>query len=303
MLVTGASGLLGGTVIQVWRERATCLAVSHRHPLRGVGFASATADLTVRDEARALVESFRPEWIVHCAALTDVDRCEREPAEAERVNVMAAGHLAEAAAASGARLLHVSTDAVYDGVKGGFVENDATGPVNRYAESKLRGEAAVLARQPDALIVRANLFGWNPRDKRGLAEWMLDRLQRGEVVPGFDDVIFNPLLTTDLAELFGEMLGRGLTGVVHAGSADAISKYHFGVLLAEAFSLDPRLVRPVPLASAGLPTPRPRNTSLRTARLESLLGRSMPRVAEGLQKFRAQFLSGSVTELKSLGRG
>jgi dTDP-4-dehydrorhamnose reductase len=136
----------------------------------------------------------RPAWIVHCAAATNVDWCESHPVECMRVNAEAAGALARAARSIGARLVYISTDSVFDGVSGGYRETDPVSPVNHYARSKASGESAVLDEIPDALVLRTNIYGWNLQSKHSLAEWALARLEGGEVVPGFRDVSFSPLL-------------------------------------------------------------------------------------------------------------
>ena len=194
ILVTGASGLLGANLVLTALDRGMpVMAVSNRVPFRHPDAESASLDVRDADAVRAVVARVRPDVVVHTAALTDVDACEGDPALAHAVNAHAPGVLARAAAEAGARLVHVSTDAVFDGQRGGYTEADPTSPVNVYARTKLDGERAVLAASPDHLVVRTTLFGWNAQPKKSLAEWVLGRLDAGERVPGFTDAVFAPL--------------------------------------------------------------------------------------------------------------
>jgi dTDP-4-dehydrorhamnose reductase len=111
-------------------------------------------------------------------AATDIEACERDPALAHRLNTEMAQGVARAAAETGARLLHLSTDAVFDGADGSYREDQLPAPLNVYGKTKLAGEAAVSEAHPGALVVRTNFFGWNAKPKVNLAEWFLDRFAR-----------------------------------------------------------------------------------------------------------------------------
>jgi dTDP-4-dehydrorhamnose reductase len=284
-LVTGAGGLLGANLTRTLLDSGKqAVALCHRHMLQVSGVRVLQADLTDRSATLELVTGVRPAWVVHCAALTHVDWCEEHPADAHRINVTMARHVAQAAHQVGARLLYISTDSVFDGCRGSYAEEDSTAPINEYARSKLRGEEAVLDELPDSLIVRTNIYGWNVQQKKSLSEWMLSQLMSGQPFPGFQDVIFNPLLANDLGQLLIEMMERQLRGVYHVASAEACSKYQFGVQLAEVFGLDRRLVRPASIDDCPLRAPRPKNSSLRTDRITRALGRPMPGLLAGLER-------------------
>jgi dTDP-4-dehydrorhamnose reductase len=301
MLVTGASGLLGANLALQWSEAGVDLTgVYHTHPVRSPGFAACQAELADRAAVQALIRDRAPGWVIHCAAATDVDWCEAHPAGAYRINAEGAGFVAAAARDAGAGLVYISTDAVFDGVRGGYAESDAPAPVNAYAHSKLAGERAVLAAHPAALVVRTNIFGWNARPKRSLAEWALARLEAGEDVPGWTDVVFNPLLANDLADLLLAAMERGLSGVVHFAARNAVSKYAFAQMVARTFGHDADRVRPTSIDDVSFAAPRPRNTTLAVDKACEALGRPMPTVEAGLARFRQLRESGFVNRLKQL---
>ena len=209
--------------------------------------------------------------------------------------------LATVAAHFGSQFVYISSDSVFDGTRGGYAEEDDVAPVNAYARSKLEGEIAVRSASPDSLVVRTNIYGWNMQPKASLAEWILSRLEAGSEVPGFQDVVFCPILVNDLGEVILEMLGRRLTGLFHVAGSEACSKYEFALRLAGMFGLDRGLVRPTSVEHSALRAPRPKNTSLCTARVGRALDRPMPSLDAGLERFKALRDSGFVAHLKQPG--
>jgi dTDP-4-dehydrorhamnose reductase len=301
ILVAGASGLLGATVLTLAHDCGREVAGTfHEHPIQLPGVNIREVDLCRPEQVREVVRDVRPEWIVHCAAVTDVDWCERHPEPTWEMNVRAAGDVARAAAEIGAGVVYISTDSVFDGMRGGYSEDDAPAPLNVYARSKLTGERAVADNNARAIILRTNLFGWNCRPKLSLAEWVLDRLESGTPFPGFEDVVFAPLLVNDLADIIFDLIDRGGSGLYHAGSAEAMSKYEFARLIARVFDLDADLVRPARLADQPLAAPRPLNTALRADKLSRELNRTMPAMTDMVQRFKTLRTGGYVARLKAM---
>ena len=299
VLVTGASGLLGAHACLAAAARGMRVTGTvHRHPVSLPGVELVGVDLAGAGDVRALLDDARPDWVLHCAAMTEVDRAEEHPELAARANVEMTALLAGAAAGAGAGFVYVSTDAVYPGTAGGYGEDDATGPVNVYARSKLAGEAAARAAGARHLVVRANLFGWNVQAKQSLAEWVLARLEAGDEVPGFADVCFNPLEASELAETLLDLAAGPHRGTVNAGAADRVSKYAFARTVAEVFGFDPGRVRAASAADVAFRAPRPRDTSMDVSRLAAWLGRTPPTVRAGIERFRRQRDDGYLDRLK-----
>jgi dTDP-4-dehydrorhamnose reductase len=305
ILVTGASGLLGANLALILADAGfRVAAVSNRWALREDRIRSVCADLDRPGEPERIVRWAGPDWIIHCAALTNLDECENYPGNAARTNTEMSGSLAEAAALIGARFIYISTDSVFDGTRGDYAEDAAPSPLNQYASSKLRGEEAVREVLPDALVVRVNIFGWNAQPKLSLAEWILEKLEQGQELTGYQDVVFNPLLVNDLGELLIRMMRRPLSGLMHVGSTDCWSKYEFSRAIARAFGHDAGLVLPGTLQDLPARTLRPKNTTLRSDRVRAELGVTMPGLWDSLMRFRRFREDGSLNRLRALlGRG
>lgn len=301
LLITGASGLLGANLSLVALDAGHELATSSlENRLSDSRFSWRAADLTALDQTMELVESAAPDWIVNCAAATDVDRCEREPQWAMALNRDAAGNLALAARRIGCRLIHISTDAVFDGERDHYSELDEPHPINMYGTSKLAGERAVLDALTDALVVRTNLYGWGPPGRASLAEWFLTRLQAGLRSPGFTDVVFCPLLVNQLSELLVGLTETQLSGQYHVAADDRLSKYEFGRRLAIEFGYDPKLVVPAEVDSASLVARRPKNLTLEVRKIERDLGVKMPAVVPGIVRLKQLQQSGHRDRVRGL---
>ena len=295
VLVTGASGLLGLNLAfelagSPARHEVTGAVNAHAlrvQPGQALPFAVVQADLLDAGALERLLDQAQPDWVIHCAALANLEACEADPELARRLNAELPGRLAGLVCQRGARLLHVSTDAVFDGGRGGYTEQDAPAPLGVYAQTKLEAEYAVLAADPQAVAARVNLFGWSLQGRRSLGEFFVNNLRAGKQVMGFTDVIFCPLLVNDLAAIFSEMLEMGLSGVYHTVSSECLSKYEFGRRVAAQFGLDGSLIQPTRVADSGLKAARAPNLCLNTEKLAGALGHSLPAIAPALERFHA----------------
>lgn len=285
VLITGISGLLGHACASEAQKRQHSVAgVQHTANLQFPSIRVFKSDLTNRAAAEQILEQVKPDWVIHCAALTGVDYCESHQDEAFRINSALPDSLSKSTTQFGARLLYVSTDAVFDGIKGGYTEDDLPCPLNVYARSKLLGEEAVLQNQSN-LVVRTTMFGWNMQPKLSLAEWVLHELQCGRKINGFVDVVFSPLLTTVCAGMMFDLILSGARGLYHLAANAPWSKYRFACELAKEFGLDSCLIAEA--RSDALPNRavRPLNTSLAAAKAARMLGREMPALEEQLYRF------------------
>lgn len=287
LLITGASGLLGGNLVRDFASQHDVSGVYHSHRLVVKGAKMIRADLSDPELVGRVVGKVQPEILIHCAAATDVDRCERDEAWAWQLNRDMAAQVAQQAARVGAKMIHISTDAVFDGQDAGYDEEATPEPINVYGESKLAGEGAVQDANRDALVLRTNLFGLSVSGRqRGLLAWFRRRLEAGEPTPGFGDVWFSPILVNTLGEWLLELAEADVRGILHVGGGTCMTKYEFGREVARSFGLDPGLVRRSTVDEAGLEAPRPRRLCLDSSKAADLLGRRLPEVSDGLERLR-----------------
>jgi dTDP-4-dehydrorhamnose reductase len=301
ILVTGASGLLGLNFGLQFARQHSITGLVNQHEVPGAPFGWQKVDLGQPGAAAGAVRAVKPDMILNCAALANIDACERFPELAQRLNAGLPGELALEARKMGVRLVHVSTDAVFDGqLEGATAENGPTNAINAYARSKLAGESAVLEANPDAIVARVNFYGWSLSGTRSLGEQFFNRLSTGQHMNGFTDVWFCPLQVNELAEILLEMVDKNLSGLYHTVSSECLSKYDFGCRIARLFGLDDGLIDPISWRDGNLAAPRSPNLRLDTTKLEKALGHPLPGQAEGLQRFFDQYAQGLPESLQRM---
>ncbi len=299
ILVTGASGLLGLNLSLQMHESHTIIGVD-RQKLANTPFDLIKADLLDADALPRILDESKPGAVIHCAANALVDACEQTPDATHILNAVLPGKLASACFERDIRILHISTDAVFDGTKEGiYAEDDEPNPLSVYAQTKLDGEIAVLEANPNAAIARVNFFGWSLSGTRSLAEFFVNNLGAGKSVNGFDDVYFCPMFVGDLADTLVEMLSKSLSGTYHVVGSRAITKYEFGQAIAHQFGFDASLINPISVSDAGLKAKRSQNLRLSINKLSTALGHEIPDFSTGLAKFYTQYQQGYPQKMRS----
>lgn len=217
-------------------------------------------------------ERLKADLVVNAAAWTDVDGCETDARRAFEVNAEGARNVARAAAACGARAVHLSTDYVFDGHKGEpYTEDDLPAPLSVYGKSKAAGEIGVLAENADALVIRtAWLFGGGGR-RPDFVSKILAAVRSEQPIPVVEQR-GNPTAVADLAEGLIALLAAGARGVVHLTCGGETDRASFAAAVLEEAGLDPRWVVPVRSAPSPAGAPRPNDSRLSLVRFEELAG-------------------------------
>ena len=261
VLVTGAGGQLGTDLVAHCVENGDEVAAHGRDSL----------DVTDRDAVRAAVHAARPDVVVHCAAWTAVDACESDEARAFTQNALAVRWVAEACADTGAHLVHVSTDYVFDGaLDRPYREHDLTGPRSVYGASKLAGEAEALALGTSAAVVRTSWVCG--RNGSNMVKTIMRLAAERPELTFVDDQIGHPTFTHDLAPVLRRLGRDRVGGIVHATNSGVVSWCGFARAVVEAMGLDPAMVRPISTAELQPPRPavRPANSVLENGVLAAL---------------------------------
>ena len=269
LVVTGASGFLG---------REVCLAALRRgHEVVALGGSRAPVipgvtqarsfDLCSASALEALVLEEFPQAVVHCAALPTIEACLANPAQAAALNTEVPKKLAQLCFHLGAKLIHVSTDTVFDGVAGNYQPADQPAPLNLYGETKAAAEVEVLryGREHAAVLRTSPIIGNSSSGERGLHERLFVTWKTGQKVALFTDELRQPVEVTNLADVTIELCERGnLSGLFHWAGTEALSRHEIGVRVARHFGLDAaELVRAISRAEVPTASARPRDLSLR----------------------------------------
>jgi dTDP-4-dehydrorhamnose reductase len=282
VLVLGSSGFLGsylGFALPHLGHQVSGVSrrdvphFSHNHVVEGL------------EQFSEVIMSGEYDVVINCVAIASHEACEADPENARAVNATFPALWAAIAAESGARFIHMSTDAVFDGVSPElYSETDETTPKSVYGMTKVEGERTVLAANPGALVLRTNFFGWSPNQKTGILDFFLDAFTHQSPITGFQDYVVSSLYMGDLVEAMMSVVEVGASGVFHTVSSTPLSKYDFGQLVATGAGLSTDSMAAGSLADATGLAPRGHNLSLSTAKIEQVLGRDMPSTEAGIQR-------------------
>ncbi len=266
ILITGSNGLVGQTLIKRLLAEpdmevyATSLHENYIPGFPGDRFFS--ADLAIAGQAAGVIDTIKPDVVVHAAALTQVDPCELDPDLCDRINIEGTREVARASEKIGAHYIYISTDFVFDGLKGPYSEEDTPNPVSTYGWSKLQGEFITLGLRTPRTVVRTILvYGVAPAMNRSnLVLWVRKSLTEGVPIRVVTDQFRMPTLADDLAEGIVKIIQRERTGIYHLSGPEMTSVYDFALQTARFFSLDESLISPITSGTLSQPGRRPVST-------------------------------------------
>lgn len=294
VLITGANGLLGQQLLKAFRDgyEVHALGLQPQPRLPEGNFLYHQGDIAERPFLRSLVQEIVPKFIINAAAFTDVDGSETQREACWRVNVTGVENLVYAAQKVQARLVHVSTDYVFDGKAGPYREEDRPNPLGFYARSKLAGENTLRNSNADYAIARTMvLYGTGYEIRPNFVTWLIKQLRQNKPVRIVDDQFGNPTLASELATALRVLAESGRPGVYHLSGSEVIDRYHFAVKIAEVFNLDADLIQAVKTSEFKQAAPRPLRSGFVITKATGELNLSMSDVAGGLQKFKNEFFN------------
>ncbi len=291
VLITGCHGLLGQKVLKVFlRSTSAEILATAKEPrtfLDLKGFDYTMLDITNRSDVKNLVVYFHPDVIVNTAAYTNVDGCELNRELAWRVNVEGVRNLVHSARRVDAKLIHISTDYIFDGKNGPYDENAVPNPINYYGRTKLASENEIKIGGIRFAILRTNvLYGVGRNVKNNFALWLYNKLSSGERIKVVTDQIGNPTYVDDLAFAILKVVEFDKEGIYNVGGRDLVSRYDFALKLAEIFGFDPELIIPVRTSELNQIAPRPLKSGLITLKSEAELGLKPYGVEDGIRQFK-----------------
>jgi dTDP-4-dehydrorhamnose reductase len=273
-LVTGAGGLLGADLVRAWQGRPV------------VGLDHVALDVTDAAACRRALDEHQPSVVVNCAARASLDFCETHREEAMHVNADGARRLAEVCMAAGVRLVHISTDYVFDGTKAEpYVEEDEPRPVSVYSASKAAGERAVLEVCPEHLVVRvAWVFGFG---ESSFPRTVLRRAARLPTISVIGDQLGSPTYSFDIAEAISRLVEKSASGLVHFTNEGLCTRFDMARHILEQLGLGADRVQA--MASTELPwvAPRPARLEVSKAKYRRLTGARVRTWQEALDEYLA----------------
>jgi dTDP-4-dehydrorhamnose reductase len=300
VFITGGSGLLALNWALAIRESHAVTLCLHERMISLAGVQTQKMELEPVEDLVRTFDDARISMVVHAAGFTNVEKCEAKPDLARHTNVELAGNVAKACAKLGLPLIHISTDHLFSGEIPMLAESSPVTPVNVYGRTKAEAELHVLEAHPLALLIRTNFYGWGTSYRRSFSDVIIEALRSGKDLNLFTDVFYTPILVDTVAIAAHDLIDTKVTGIVNIVGDERISKYEFGIRIAEEFGLDAGLIKPGLLADQVALVQRPYDMSLSNQKISKLLGRKLGGVSEHLSGLHKQEKNGFSQEMRSL---
>lgn len=259
ILVTGGTGVVGWTLLSQQPPTAELAYTYYQSNVTHPAASRHQLDIRSNSSVEDLVTELEPNVIIHSAAMTDVDGCERNPAKANEINVNGTKNVIDAAARVGSHLVFLSTSFVFDGTRRPHEREDLRNPVNVYGQTKADAERLVETSDIQNAIVRTDQpYGWTePWQKATMVEWILEQLAQSDTVPVFKDWYNIPTFLPDLADAVLDIALSEKEGIYHAVGPNYISRYEWACEIATVFGYEQSKITPESSEDISLPASRP----------------------------------------------
>ena len=285
ILILGANGMLGQRTVRFYsrKENIELLGSSVEEAPVYDNADYVCCDITKRDRVKKIIFDFYPDYIINAAAFTNVDKSESERETAWKLNVKAVEYLAEACRVLDSRLIHISSDYIFDGKKGPYGEKDKPNPLGYYGRTKLASENALKISGSMNTIIRTNVLYGAADSRPDFVRWAVDSVRSGKQIRIVTDQINNPTFIDDLVQAINKVVEFNKLGVFNIGGREFLSRFEFTEIIADYFHLDKNLIKPIVTSDLNQPAPRPLKSGLLTLKAETELGYKPTSIIESLE--------------------
>ncbi len=293
ILITGSNGLLGQNLVKKLLNKNTYIVygVSRgENRIKNIErFTYFNVDLTNKKEVSDLINEINPQFIIHTAAMTNVDTCELNKEACDKINVEAVKFLVDLCELKDIHLIHLSTDFIFDGEKGYYKESDQPNPINYYGLSKLRSENIIKDSNIKYTILRTILvFGITIELKNNIVLWVKNSIENKQQINVVTDQLRMPTFVDDLVYACLYVVDNGVEGAFNVSSNTLLSIYDMAIEIANTFHLDKSYINPIPTSLLKQPAKRPLKTGFDLSKSFSQLNLPSHSFLENLQVFKNQ---------------
>ena len=282
ILLTGAYGQLGLSFYNLFHSKYDIYCSSKNHNPKS-GIYLDISNPILYDE---VLKFLKPDLVINFAALTNVDLCEKKPELAYSINL---GGLTNLVDLYNGPIIQISTDYVFDGANGPYKEDDATNPVNVYGATKLESEKILLEQSKNSLVIRTNvLYDYSYNSSASFLNWVVESLEKEIEINIVEDQMNNPTWTSSLAIVIERAIETGISGLIHWGDSEWVSRYEFANKIASAFSLKRSLIKPILTRDLNQIANRPLRSGLKTDFAQKNLNLEPPTIDECLESIKKQ---------------
>ena len=281
ILITGAFGQLGHALQSVLSKKSNYELICTGRKVKK-GQEGIPLDIRNQVALKELINTTAPDILVNLAAMTNVDACELNPKLAGEINVAGLEHICDSFKG---KIIHLSTDYVFDGTSGPYKEDDPLNPISIYGKTKLASEHILLEKDIENLVIRGNvLYDYSPHTSASFLNWVVSSLKGNQEIKVVEDQFNNPTWTRSMSDIIELSIENDLEGIIHWGDSVHISRFEFAKLIAKKFSLNESLIKPVSTSELNQPARRPLKSGLSTEKLVNMLDIIPPSIDDCLDE-------------------
>ena len=281
ILITGAFGQLGHALQSVLSKKSNYELICTGRKVKK-GQEGIPLDIRNQVALKELINTTAPDILVNLAAMTNVDACELNPKLAGEINVAGLEHICDSFKG---KIIHLSTDYVFDGTSGPYKEDDLLNPISIYGKTKLASEHILLEKNFKNLVIRGNvLYDYYPHTSASFLNWVVSSLKGNQEIKVVEDQFNNPTWTRSMSDIIELSIENDLEGIIHWGDSVHISRFEFAKLIAKKFSLNESLIKPVLTSELNQPARRPLQSGLSTEKLVNMLDIIPPSIDDCLDE-------------------
>ena len=281
ILITGAFGQLGHSLQSVLSKKSNYELICTGRKVKK-GQEGIPLDIRNQVALKELINTTAPDILVNLAAMTNVDACELNPKLAGEINVAGLEHICDSFKG---KIIHLSTDYVFDGTSGPYKEDDPLNPISIYGKTKLASEHILLEKDSKNLVIRGNvLYDYSPHTSASFLNWVVSSLKGNQEIKVVEDQFNNPTWTRSMSDIIELSIENDLEGIIHWGDSVHISRFEFAKLIAKKFSLNESLIKPVLTSELNQSARRPLQSGLSTEKLVNMLDIIPPSIDDCLDE-------------------
>ena len=264
ILVTGASGLLGSSIIHIKKNEFKIHGLINKKNIKvdKIKFFKINNDKNLIE----IVKKEKYDVLINCVGLSDVDLCEKNKKLAKITHIDYVKMISDICYEYKIYLIHISTDHLFNGTKKYYSELSNPEPINYYAKTKTKSEQIIKSKLEKYLIIRGNFYGWGTSYRKSFSDWIYETLSNNKKINLFTDIFFTPLYIRDFINIVFKLIQKKKNGTYNVSGPERISKYNFGIKLANKFNLNKKLIKKIKINKLNL-VKRPNDMSLSSKKL------------------------------------
>ncbi len=300
ILITGGSGLLALNYAAAVKEKKDVVLGLHERNVLINGVCSVFLNLDSVESLYKSLSEIKPNLVIHTVGLTNIETCEKNPQLAEYINVKLASNIATVSKNLDIKFVFISTDQLFEGKASMYNEMETVVPLNIYGSTKAKAEKEVLDIHQEAMIIRTNFYGWGTTYRHSFSDFIYYQLKNKQPVELFFDVFYTPILIEKLVEIIEKLVALNCYGIFNIVSEDRISKFDFGIKIADVFGFNHSLISPVSINTRNDLVMRPADMSLNNEKTTKLLEGALGKVSSHLILLKKQLSDNRYKEITLL---